>query len=69
MTPAATFDFQKPYMEAWLRFIGIEEITTMTVEKTLFGPDVDADARAAAKTEAVAAVSRYVDGATALATA
>jgi FMN-dependent NADH-azoreductase len=31
------FDFQKSYLTAWLRFIGISNINTITVEKTLFG--------------------------------
>ncbi|MFE0757115.1 FMN-dependent NADH-azoreductase [Inquilinus sp. NPDC058860] len=55
-TPAAGFDFQRPYMEMWLRFIGITDITAITVEKTLFGPEVDTGARAEAKiwAEAVA---------------
>jgi FMN-dependent NADH-azoreductase len=51
-TPANTYDFQKPYMETWLRFIGITNIQTVVVEKTLFGPEVDVAARAAAKVEA-----------------
>ena len=44
-TPAQDFDFQKPYIEAWLRFIGITEVSSVTVEKTLFGHDVDTEAR------------------------
>ncbi|MGK9232944.1 NAD(P)H-dependent oxidoreductase [Inquilinus limosus] len=51
-TPAAGFDFQKPYMEMWLRFIGITDVTAVTVEKTLFGPEVDTQARAEAKSRA-----------------
>ena len=49
LTPAESFDFQRPYMEMWLRFIGITDITAITVEKTLFGPEVDTQARAEAK--------------------
>jgi FMN-dependent NADH-azoreductase len=41
MTPAATCDFQKPYLETWLSLVGITDIRTVIVEKTLFGPDVD----------------------------
>jgi FMN-dependent NADH-azoreductase len=51
-TPADTYDFQKPYMETWLRFIGITDIQTVVCEKTLFGPEVDGRARTAAKAEA-----------------
>lgn len=53
-TPAAGFDFQKPYMEMWLRFIGITDVAAITVEKTLFGPEVDTQARAEAKRRAEA---------------
>lgn len=52
-TPAAHFDHQKPYFEMWLNFIGITEIAAIVVEKTLFGPDIDARARADAKAEAI----------------
>ncbi|HWU00566.1 MAG TPA: NAD(P)H-dependent oxidoreductase [Terriglobales bacterium] len=51
-TPAADYDFQKPYMEMWLRFIGITDIHGIIVEKTLFGPEVDTEARTAAKAAA-----------------
>jgi FMN-dependent NADH-azoreductase len=60
-TPAGTYDFQKPYLETWLRFIGISNITTVTVEKTLFGPEVDDAARAAAKVYAAEAARRCAD--------
>ena len=60
-TPAGTYDFQKPYLETWLRFIGISNIATVTVEKTLFGPEVDDAARAAAKVYAVEAARRCAD--------
>jgi len=58
-TPAAGFDFQKPYMEMWLRFIGITDITSITVEKTLFGPEVDSQARAEAKSRAEAVAKTF----------
>jgi FMN-dependent NADH-azoreductase len=51
-TPAALYDFQKPYFEMWLNFIGITEIAAIVVEKTLFGPEIDERARADAKTKA-----------------
>lgn len=35
------FDFQKSYLMAWLRFIGIPKIETITVEKTLFGAEAE----------------------------
>jgi len=58
-TPAAGFDFQRPYMEMWLRFIGITDITAITVEKTLFGPEVDTQARAEAKAWAEAVAKTF----------
>jgi FMN-dependent NADH-azoreductase len=51
-TPVNAYDFQKPYIETWLRFIGITDIQTVVVEKTLLGPEVDGAARATAKAEA-----------------
>lgn len=55
-TPAESFDFQKPYVEAWLRFVGIDDIEAVVVEKTLFGPELDTAARreACASAEAMA---------------
>jgi FMN-dependent NADH-azoreductase len=50
---AHKLDFQLPYIETWLRFIGVREVRSVIVEKTLMGPEVDADARAAAKRKAV----------------
>jgi FMN-dependent NADH-azoreductase len=55
-TPAESFDFQRPYLEAWLRFIGITDVESVVVEKTLFGPEVDHAARQAARERAVALV-------------
>lgn len=38
-TPAAEFDLQRPYMETWLKFVGVKDVTGIVVERTLFGPD------------------------------
>ncbi|KKL35897.1 FMN-dependent NADH-azoreductase [Burkholderia contaminans FFH2055] len=38
-TPAAEFDLQRPYMETWLKFVGVTDVTGIVVERTLFGPD------------------------------
>jgi FMN-dependent NADH-azoreductase len=46
-------------MEMWLRFIGITDITAITVEKTLFGPEVDNQARAEAKSRAEAVAKTF----------
>ncbi|WP_175884802.1 NAD(P)H-dependent oxidoreductase [Burkholderia sp. BCC0044] len=42
-TPAAEFDLQRPYMETWLKFVGVTDITGIVVERTLFGPDGKVD--------------------------
>ncbi|PDT80258.1 NAD(P)H-dependent oxidoreductase [Sinorhizobium sp. BJ1] len=51
-TPQAGYDFQRPYMEMWLNFIGISDISTIIVEKTLYGAEIDTQARENAKREA-----------------
>ncbi|WP_246794430.1 FMN-dependent NADH-azoreductase [Burkholderia perseverans] len=52
-TPAHSFDFQRPFMEAWLRFVGVTDIESIVVEKTLLGPEIDEAARQAARDLAV----------------
>ncbi|MBZ5790860.1 NAD(P)H-dependent oxidoreductase [Burkholderia contaminans] len=42
-TPAAEFDLQRPYMETWLRFVGVTDVTGIVVERTLFGADGKVD--------------------------
>jgi FMN-dependent NADH-azoreductase len=46
-------------VEAWLRLIGVPEIHSVTVEKTLFGPEVDGAGRAAAKQAAAALAPNF----------
>lgn len=53
-TPAGRFDLQKPYVEAWLRFVGVEDIHSVIVEKTIYGPDEDRQSRERAKAQAEA---------------
>jgi FMN-dependent NADH-azoreductase len=53
-TPAHSFDFQRPYMEAWLRSVGVTNVKSIVVEKTLLGPELDHAARQAAREQAVA---------------
>lgn len=52
LTPAQHFDFQKPYVEAWLRLIGITDVESIIVEKTLLGSEVDSTSRHEAKRRA-----------------
>lgn len=56
-TPAVAFDFQKPYLETWLRFIGISEVRTIVVEKTLTVDDSESRAQACEK--AVSAMQNF----------
>ncbi|MFC3943376.1 FMN-dependent NADH-azoreductase [Pseudomonas gingeri NCPPB 3146 = LMG 5327] len=57
-TPAERFDFQKPYVEAWLQFVGITEVHSVTVEKTLLGQDMDEASRRAGAEQAHALADR-----------
>ncbi len=50
----AGWDQQRPYMDTWLTSVGVPTIDTVLVEKTVVGPDVDRQARDAAKSEAQA---------------
>lgn len=47
--PVEVWDQQKPYVDLWLKFIGVPQVNTMIVEKTLFGEDKDAIMRQAAE--------------------
>lgn len=40
--PSSVWDHQKPYTELWLKFVGVPDVQSMIVEKTLFGEDPDA---------------------------
>lgn len=42
---AEAIDFQKPYVEHMLRFMGITDFETIVVEGTLYGPEVAGKAR------------------------
>jgi FMN-dependent NADH-azoreductase len=43
----------------WFRFVGITEVTDIVVEKTLYGPEVDVEARTKAKQRAAALAEQY----------
>jgi len=58
-TPAEFYDLQKPYVEMWLRFIGITSVESVIVEKTLLGSDVDNASRQHAKQEAAVLASHF----------
>lgn len=55
----ALWDQQRPYIEAWLRSMGITAVSTVLVEKTLFGPEMDTASRAAAKTAAASIATTF----------
>ena len=42
MTPAPEWDHQKPYLELWLKFIGVPDVSSLVIEKTLMGDELDA---------------------------
>ncbi|WP_323121374.1 FMN-dependent NADH-azoreductase [Burkholderia alba] len=46
-TPADEFDLQRPYMEMWLKFVGVKDVVGLVVERTLFGADGKVDRRRA----------------------
>lgn len=48
-TPEAEFDHQKSYMLMWLKFIGVTDVRTVTLEQLVFGSDADTASRTAAK--------------------
>jgi FMN-dependent NADH-azoreductase len=60
--PARIFDYQQGYMNLWLEMIGVTDIESIVVEKTLFGPEVDADSRQLAVTQAAGLASRIHSG-------
>lgn len=47
-------DYQKAYLISWLSFLGVGEIKTITVEKTLMGADASSAALASGIAEAMA---------------
>ncbi|MDF0520141.1 NAD(P)H-dependent oxidoreductase [Bradyrhizobium yuanmingense] len=53
ITPRESYDLQRPYMDLWLRFIGISDIGEINVEKTLLGSEVDLETRTQGKRRAV----------------
>ena len=57
--PAQTWDLQRQYLELWLRSVGVTDQSAVLIEKTLFGPDADAAARASARLEAQALAARF----------
>ncbi len=50
--PEKDFDHQVAYLRTWARMVGITDVDAITVEGTLFGPDADESARAAARAQA-----------------
>ncbi|VFU07988.1 FMN-dependent NADH-azoreductase [Methylocella tundrae] len=50
--PEKDFDFQSAYLRMWSRMVGVTDVRTVTVEKTLFGTEADEASRSKAKAEA-----------------
>ncbi|MBC8783260.1 FMN-dependent NADH-azoreductase [Pseudomonas fluorescens] len=55
---AQAMDFQKPYLDAWLGFIGVTDVHTLSVEKNLLGPEVDQTSRQQSTAHALALADR-----------
>ncbi|KRA61592.1 hypothetical protein ASD79_05605 [Caulobacter sp. Root655] len=53
-------DFQKPYLRAWLNFIGVTDIAEVAVEPTVGAPDIVAQGQALAEREADRLASRLL---------
>lgn len=51
--PLDRAEHQIAYLTTWSEMVGIDEQYNVVIEKTLLGPDVDAESRRAAKTAAV----------------
>jgi FMN-dependent NADH-azoreductase len=49
LTPEAEYDFQKSYLLLWLRFVGVTDTATITVEQTLMDPKAEPRGREQAK--------------------
>lgn len=58
-TPAPEWDQQKPYLDLWLRFIGVADVATIVAEKTLMGPEASAASLEHAIVEAEALARRF----------
>jgi FMN-dependent NADH-azoreductase len=58
-SPFEGWDHQKPYMETWLRSIGVTAVETLVVEKTLMGPDADRQSRESACEQARSLARRF----------
>jgi FMN-dependent NADH-azoreductase len=41
VTPARGLDFQSTFFESWLRFVGVHDVHSLVIEKTLFGESID----------------------------
>jgi FMN-dependent NADH-azoreductase len=50
--PVHDFDHQTAYLKTWSRMVGIEDVHTIVIEKTLFGPEMDKAARDAGRSAA-----------------
>ncbi|GAC1305012.1 MAG: NAD(P)H-dependent oxidoreductase [Vulcanimicrobiaceae bacterium] len=58
-TPAAEWDQQRPYVELWLRFIGVTDIASIVAERTLMGAESSEASIRQASDEARAIAERF----------
>ena len=57
--PPDVWDLQRQYLELWLRSVGVTDLSSVLIEKTLYGPEADAAARISAKAHAEALAARF----------
>ena len=56
------FDFQSPYMKAWLGLVGLAPVTEVLVQTTMAGPDALAASVQGAEAQLIAAAQQLGDG-------
>ena len=56
---AEAYDLMRPAFESWLGFIGLTDVSRITVAGTLYGPDAVASATAAATAQAEALAASF----------
>jgi FMN-dependent NADH-azoreductase len=56
---SSEWDLQRQYLDLWLRMVGITEVEHVIVQKTLYGPEMDAGSRAEAATRAAALAATF----------
>lgn len=56
---AEVWDDQQRYLKLWLQMVGVTQVETLLVEKTLYGPEADAASRTQAAAAAIALAAGF----------